>query len=188
MFREEINRTVRKVREGCPKVAAHIELPTWRRGATPQGLQCCPSLAFPLEQPIQYSRAAFPTAATPEVGSIYTARFAWLSYSCTFFTAAAYTFLLSPCYSFPLAASAGARGESDLKLVRAEWCAMSQLLLMMNKGSSLCRQGNTLESWTMYRGAWKESKCQKLEWKNRGVCVKSVSSFQVQFCFYFFLK
>lgn len=28
MFREEINRTVRKVREGCPKVAAHIELPT----------------------------------------------------------------------------------------------------------------------------------------------------------------
>lgn len=28
MFREEINRTVRKVREGCPAVTAHIESPT----------------------------------------------------------------------------------------------------------------------------------------------------------------
>lgn len=27
MFREEINRAVRKVREGCPKVTAHIEPP-----------------------------------------------------------------------------------------------------------------------------------------------------------------
>lgn len=64
MFREEINRTVRKVRQGCPKVTAHIEPPPEGEGQHHRGFSaalhwlclwsntlCIPELPFPLQLP-----------------------------------------------------------------------------------------------------------------------------------------
>lgn len=142
MFRKEINITVRKAREGGPKMTAPTEPPTWR-SATQRGndteASLLPFTCFISEVTHHTSRATFHPEASPRAGSIYIARDLHNSHLPACSLLLLNNFFLSPCCLSSLAIYCFCWDTqwvwSQINESRVV-CNVTTVLLMMNKSSS----------------------------------------------------